>query len=171
MTRRPKKRRLPESLGPKLSKQTTAGAVDQVASGPVIQASRPYILLAICGLLILAVITVFGQTARHDFINFDDDIYVYDNPRVAAGVTLKGLNWAFLQPRYVDYWRPLSFLSHMLDCQFYGLWAGGHHLTNVLVHSAAAVVLFLVLRAMTGRMWPSAFVAAVFAIHPLRVES
>ena len=66
---------------------------------------------------------------------------------------------------------PLTWLSHMLDCQLYGLHAGGHHLTNVLLHAATAILLFLVLWRMTGDLWPSAFVAAVFAIHPLRVES
>ena len=148
-----------------------SGAVDRLASGSVSQVGGRYAVLAVCAFLLLAVALVFGQTASHDFVNFDDDVNVYDNPMVTAGVTLKGLAWAFLHPSHVDYWRPLSFLSHMLDCQLYGLWAGGHHLTNVLLHLVAAVVLFLVLRAMTGGMWRSAFVAAVFAIHPLRVES
>ena len=89
---------------------------------------------------------------------------------VARGLSLKGVEWAFTHI-VVSNWHPLTMLSHMLDCQLYGLNAGGHHLTNVLLHTATAILLFLVLRRMTGFLWRSAFVAAVFAIHPLRVES
>ena len=123
---------------------------------------------------------VFGQTLRHEFINFDDGGDVYDNPVVARGLTLKGMVWAF--SIHSSNWFPLTWLSHMLDCQLYGLHPWGHHLTNVLLHTATVIVLFLVLRQMTclrgeatatqaGNLWRSAFVAAVFAIHPLRVES
>jgi protein O-mannosyl-transferase len=124
----------------------------------------------ICGLLALAVFGVFGQTLRHGFVNFDDDKYVLGNPEVANGLTLSGVGWAFTHS-YANNWHPVTWLSHMLDCQLYGLNPGGHHLTNVLLHAAAAVLLFLVLRRMTAALWPSAFVAAVFAVHPLRVES
>jgi protein O-mannosyl-transferase len=122
--------------------------------------------------LTLAAITfaVFGQTLGHDFVNFDDDLYVYDNPMVAQGLTLKGIVWAFTHVHSAN-WHPLTWLSHMLDCQLYGLHPAGHHLTNVLLHTATVIALFLVLRQMTGALWRSAFVAAVFAIHPLRVES
>jgi tetratricopeptide (TPR) repeat protein len=124
---------------------------------------------AIC--LVLAAITfaVFGQTLRHDFVGYDDDDYVYKNPVVAKGLTLKGFVWAFSCHAYN--WHPLTWISHMLDCQLYGLHPGGHHLTNVLLHTATVIALFLVLWQMTGALWRSAFVAAVFAIHPLRVES
>ena len=120
----------------------------------------------------LAAITfaVFGQTLHHEFINFDDNDYVYENPVVARGLTFKGIVWAFTQTQSAN-WHPLTWLSHMLDCQLYGLHPGGHHLTNVLLHTATVIALFLVLRQMTGALWRSAFVAAVFAIHPLRVES
>jgi len=122
--------------------------------------------------IFLAAITfaVFGQTVRFGFVNYDDQASVYDNPVVTAGLTLRGLAWAFSHYNLAN-WIPLATVSHMLDCQFYGLDAGGHHLTNVLLHAASAIVLFLMLRAMTGVLWPSAFVAAVFAIHPLHVES
>src|SRR5271156_5665968 len=122
--------------------------------------------------LVLAAMTfaVFGQTLRHEFVNYDDDDYVYDDPVVARGLTFKGVIWAFTQSHAAN-WHPLTWLSHMLDCQFYGLNPGGHHLTNVLLHTATVILLFLVLRQMTGFFWRSAFVAAVFAIHPLRVES
>lgn len=126
--------------------------------------------LGIC--LGLAVITfaVFGQTVTHDFIDFDDNDYVYENPMVAQGLTFRGLAWAFTQFHSAN-WHPLTWISHMVDCQIYGLRPGGHHLTNVLIHAATAMALFLALRLMTGATWRSGFVAAVFAIHPLRAES
>ena len=96
--------------------------------------------------------------------------YVYENPQVSRGLTAQGIAWAFTHSHGAN-WHPLTWLSHMLDCQLYGLSAGGHHLTNVLLHAATAVLLFLVLRRMTGGFWPSALVAALFAVHPLRVES
>ncbi len=138
-------------------------AVD--ADGP----NHRWIAPGVC--LVLAAITfaVFGQTLHHEFVNFDDRDYVYENPVVARGLTLKGIAWAFSCHAYN--WHPLTWLSHELDCQLYGLNPGGHHLTNVLLHTATVIVLFLVLRQMTGALWRSAFVAAVFAIHPLRVES
>ena len=124
----------------------------------------------ICVFLVLLVAAVFGQTARFGFVNYDDPDYVSGNPVVKKGLTLQGAVWALTYGR-IGHWHPLTWLSHMADCQIYGLWAGGHHLTNVALHAAAAALLFLVLRDMTGKMWRSAFVAAVFAIHPLRVES
>jgi tetratricopeptide (TPR) repeat protein len=113
---------------------------------------------------------VFGQTLQHEFVNFDDDVYVYQNPMVTGGLTPAAVAWAFTHPHQAN-WHPLTSLSHILDCQFYGLNAGGHHFTNVLLHGASAILLFLVLRRMTAALWPSALVAALFAIHPLRVES
>ena len=128
------------------------------------------IALTICFLLALMVWGVFGQTLRHEFVNYDDDLYVYDNPFISRGVTLAGADWAITHPHGGN-WHPLTSLSHMLDCQIYGLNPAGHHGTNVLFHMATVILLFLVLRQMTGSLWRSAFVAAVFAIHPLRVES
>ncbi len=120
----------------------------------------------------LAAITfaVFGQTAGFSFVNFDDDVYVYENAQVAGGLSLKGLAWIFT---HLDchFYHPFTMLSLMVDYQLHGLHAGGYHLTNVVLHTASVILLFLVLRQMTGAMWRSAFVAAVFAIHPLRVES
>jgi len=133
-------------------------------------ADRRGTIPAICIFLAAIVFLVFGQTLRFPFINYDDDIHVYAQPEITAGITWHGVAWAF-RHSHTDYWHPVDFLSHMLDCQLYGLWAGGHHLTNVLLHAVVAVLLFLVLRRMTGALWRSAFVAAVFAIHPLRVES
>ncbi|MEP7015782.1 MAG: tetratricopeptide repeat protein [Verrucomicrobiota bacterium] len=147
--------------------------------------------LGICVFLIAITWIVFGQTLEHDFVNFDDKTYVYGDPVVTSGLTLPGIVWAFTHSHALN-WHPLTTISHMLDCQLFGLRAGGHHLPNVLLHTIAVLLLFFVLRDMTSNLavsgsgdagrdqrsrlqqrslWPSAFVAAVFAIHPLRVES
>ena len=126
--------------------------------------------VAVCGLLLLAVIAVFGQTVSHEFVNLDDADYVYENPHVRGGLTAEGTAWAITALDYFN-WHPLTWLSHMADYQLYGQKAGGHHLTNLVLHAAAAVLLFLALQRMTAALWPSAWAAAVFAIHPLRVES
>jgi tetratricopeptide (TPR) repeat protein len=120
----------------------------------------------------LAVIVwiAFGQAVRHEFVGYDDQSYVARNPRVTNGLTLDGIQWAFTHV-HVTNWHPLTMISHMLDCQLYGLQPWGHHLTNILLQAAAAILLFLALRNLTGDPWPSLFVAAVFAVHPLRVES
>ncbi|MGA3163238.1 MAG: tetratricopeptide repeat protein [Verrucomicrobiota bacterium] len=124
----------------------------------------------ICVLLAVAVFLVFGQTLRYDFVNYDDDVYFSSNPHVQAGLTWPGALWAFTTG-YDGIWHPLTWLSLMLDVDLFGTGPAGPHLTNVLLHAATAVLLFLVLRQMTGALWSSAFVAAIFSIHPLRVES
>jgi len=128
------------------------------------------ITIAVCIFLTAIIWIVFGQTLGHDFVNFDDDRYVYENPEVSRGLTLGGFKWV-LTHSHASLWHPLTTLSHMADCQIYGLKAGGHHFTNVALHNIGAVLLFLVFRAMTGCIWRSAFVAAIFAVHPVRVES
>jgi len=115
-------------------------------------------------------LAVFGQTVRHDFVNFDDDLYVYNTPAIRAGLTIQGIAQAFVSP-HAGNWHPLATISHMLDCQLYGLNAGGHHATNVVLHTIATLLLFCVLRQMTGAIWKSVIVAALFAVHPLHVES
>jgi Tfp pilus assembly protein PilF len=115
-------------------------------------------------------VAVFGQTSRYDFVNFDDDLYVYNAPLVQTGLTLRGIAFAF-SGEHARNWHPLTTISHMLDCQLYGLTPGGHHVTNVLLHTVAMLLLFWVLRQMTGAVWRSAIVAALFAVHPLHVES
>lgn len=127
--------------------------------------------LLICGSLALLVWAVFGQTIHDDFINYDDDIYIYNNPVIFRGLDIDKIAWAFTHNTGLDEWYPVTSISHMADWQLYGPNAGGHHLTNVLLHCTAAIFLFLTLQKMTAAMWRSAFVAAVFAIHPLRVES
>jgi protein O-mannosyl-transferase len=125
---------------------------------------------AVC--LVLAAITfaVFSQAAGFGFVNYDDGPYVYQNPVVTKGLTLKGVAWVFTHAD-CGFYHPLTMLSLMGDYQLHGLHAGGFHFTNVLLHAASVILLFLVLRQMTGALWRSAFVAAVFAIHPLRAES
>ncbi len=162
--RQPSTPELPERQG-----QIASVAIDR-PSGPAPQIRRPYRLTIICGLLVLAVGAVFVQTVNHDFINFDDNEYVFENPVVQRGLTRANTVWA-INAYYAGNWHPLTWLSHMLDCQLYHLKAGGHHITNVLLHAASTIVLFQALQRMTSAFWPSAWVAAVFALHPLRVES
>jgi len=124
----------------------------------------------VCLALVAITWFVFGQTLRHDFVNFDDHVYVYENPLVLRGLSTEGIIGAFTHTHALN-WHPLTTLSHMLDCQLYGLKAGDHHLTNVILHTISVLLLFLVLKQITGALWQSAFVAALFAIHPLHVES
>ena len=133
-------------------------------------ARRRWSAPAICLALAAITFVVFGQTLGQDFIGFDDDLYVTNNSIVAQGLTLHGIAWVFTHADCFLY-HPLTMLSLMTDAQVYGLHAGGFHFTNVLLHTASVILLFLVLRELTGAQWRSAFVAAVFAIHPLRAES
>ena len=124
----------------------------------------------ICLGLVVAVAGLYWPVQEFGFNNLDDPAYVMDNPHVLAGVTGKGLVWA-LVTREAEFWHPLTWLSHMVDCQLYGLKAGGHHVTNVLLHLANTLSLFWVLRRMSGAVWRSALVAALFGLHPLHVET
>jgi tetratricopeptide (TPR) repeat protein len=123
--------------------------------------------------LFIMTFTVYMQVMNHDFINFDDDIYVKDNFRVIKGISLSNILWAFslTEKHNTPYWHPLTWLSHMLDCQFFGLNAGMHHLTNLIFHIANTILLFYVLNLATGSVRRSAIVAALFAIHPVNIES
>ncbi len=126
--------------------------------------------LFVCLALAIAVTAVYWRATGYDFINLDDNLYVYDNPVVQGGLTGTGIAWAFTT--YGDnYWSPATYLSHMLDVEMFGLNAGRHHRTNLIVHALNAILLFWFLRASTGSRWRSAAVAALFALHPLRVES
>lgn len=144
---------------------------DDVASNRVAQSHAVWKSAVVCVLLAVAVWAVFGQTVRFDFINYDDDAVVYENPAVTRGLDLHEIGRVFTQNSGRDSWFPVTDISHMLDWQLYGPDAGGHHLTNLLLHAATAIVLFLVFQEMTGALRRSAFLAAAFAIHPLRVES
>jgi tetratricopeptide (TPR) repeat protein len=122
--------------------------------------------------LVLAVLVcgVFLQVSEFAFLTWDDDHYVTKNPRVQAGLTAKGVAWAFTS-FYASNWHPLTWLSHMLDVQLYGLDPAGHHRTSLLLHLATVLLLFLVLRRYTGATWRSFVVAGLFGVHPLRAES
>jgi tetratricopeptide (TPR) repeat protein len=124
----------------------------------------------ICVSLFALTWVVFGQTLRYDFVNYDDPRYVYQNTRITSGISAANVAWAFSHI-HSENWHPLTTITHMLDCQLHGLNAGWHHFTNVLLHCLAVVLLFVALERMTGALWRSAFVSAVFAVHPLHVES
>jgi tetratricopeptide (TPR) repeat protein len=141
-----------------------------LGTNPPARPGKPWMIFGICVFLLAIVWVVFGQTTGFDFVNFDDGQYVTENPQVTAGLTKQGILSAF-SSHATDNWVPLTTISHMLDCQIYDLAAGGHHFTNVLLHGASTILLFLTLHRMTRAMWRSAFVGAIFAIHPLRAES
>ncbi len=134
------------------------------------------VVLMICGLLVLLVLMIYWQTRAFTFLNYDDDLFVFKNGHVLRGLTWENVGWSLTagigkDAQDADYWRPLSLMSHMLDVSWFGLDAGAHHLMSVALHALTAVALFLVLRCMTAALWPSAFVAALFAVHPVHVES
>jgi protein O-mannosyl-transferase len=124
----------------------------------------------IYAVLILVTLAVFGQATQMSFINYDDDVYVTKNFNLQSGLTVKGICRAFGKP-YAEFWHPLTLLSLMLDYQLYGLNPSGYHLTNLIFHILSTLLLFWLFNRMTGAVWRSAFVAAVFAMHPLHVES
>jgi protein O-mannosyl-transferase len=141
------------------------------AANPVIVRPR-FPLWLMAGLLALVTIALYWPATGYDFVNYDDPDYVTTNPHVQGGLTWAGLAWAFGRVHGEGtYWHPLSWVSHMVDCQLYGLRPWGHHLTNVLFHAANAVLVFLVFRRMTGAFWRCLMLAALFAVHPLQVDS
>jgi tetratricopeptide (TPR) repeat protein len=127
-------------------------------------------LWKVCACLAVAVVALYWRVLGNMFVNFDDGDYVYDNSHVKSGLSLDNVQWALTNISHGN-WHPLTWLSHMLDAQWFGPNPAGHHLVSVLWHAANAVALLVVLWRMTGRLWRSAFVAALFALHPLRVES
>jgi hypothetical protein len=126
--------------------------------------------LAIGLALILAAFLVYAQVGTFDFTSYDDPLYVTDNTHVQAGLTLESIKWATVAV-VASNWMPVTLLSHMLDCELFHLQSGMHHLTNVFLHLLASLLLFATLKRATGARWPSAFVAMIFALHPLHVES
>src|SRR5574340_1611211 len=127
-------------------------------------------LLGIGLFLGLSTLVAYWPITRHEFVNYDDPDYVTANPYVQAGLTAKGFVWVW-HSEVARNWHPITMLSHMLDCQLYGLRPGWHHLTSLLFHIANSSLLLLLLWQMTGAVWRSGFVAALFALHPLHVES
>jgi protein O-mannosyl-transferase len=165
-----------EEFSPTRARPETSGhggnqnSISNNASPAEWQSHPRWLTAAICLVLAAMVWVVFGQTRHFEFINYDDPHYVYDNPVFNQGLKWHAIVWSFTHQNEHE-WFPVTYVTRMLDFQLYGANAGGHHLTNVLLHMATAILLFLLLRRMTGRLWSAAFVAAVFAIHPLRVES
>jgi Flp pilus assembly protein TadD len=129
----------------------------------------PQKVIIVC-LLVAVTAIVYGQVIHHKFVNFDDDQYVTKNPYIWRGLSRQSIVWAF-STTYANFWHPLTWLSHILDCQLFGRKAGMHHLSGLLLHLASTVLLFLFLFKSTKAVWCSAAVAALFAIHPLHVES
>src|SRR5208337_4804419 len=122
--------------------------------------------------VILTVVTlaVFWQVNQYGFVNFDDYVYVIENDHIQSGITPDGFRWAF-STTYAEFWHPLTWLSLMFDYQLHGLNAGGYHVTNLILHILSTLLLFWLFNRMTGALWRSAFVAALFALHPFHVES
>ena len=130
---------------------------------------KKYIYLIVI-FLIIACLAAFGRIAGNDFINFDDNLYITENHHVQSGFNFENIKWAFTTFHH-SYWHPLTWLSHMLDWNLFGANASGHHLVNLMLHIGSVLLLFLFLNRTTNNIWPSAFAAALFALHPLRVES
>ncbi len=126
--------------------------------------------LWLCLLLAGVTFVAFERVRVNEFVNYDDDKYVTKNPHVNEGLSRESIVWAFTES-HASNWHPLTWISHMIDCRLFGTNAAGHHITNLLLHVANTILLFLLLKWMTGSLWPSVFAAVAFAIHPLGVES
>jgi hypothetical protein len=127
-------------------------------------------IAAVCMLLVVMTLAVYMQVGNHQFVNYDDKDYVTENSYIADGVSTDNILWAFTSVNAGN-WHPVTWISHMADVQFYGMNPRGHHLTNVLIHTASSLLLLLLLFRLSGSLWQSSFVAALFALHPLHVES
>lgn len=127
-------------------------------------------IFLICITIVIAMLAVYWQVNKFDFLVFDDNVYITDNIHIKSGFTPDGLRWAFTTT-YFDGWHPLIWLSYFLDYKLFGLNAGGYHVTNLILHILSSLLLFGLFIRMTGEIWKSAFVAAFFALHPLHVES
>jgi tetratricopeptide (TPR) repeat protein len=132
--------------------------------------NRPRWKYIICLFLVVTTLAVYWQVSNYEFLNYDDDLYISKNYHVKAGLNMSGLIWSFTTAK-MNYWLPLTWLSHMLDFQLYGMNAGGHHMTSLLFHIINTLLLFFLFKRMTGDIWKSAFASALFALHPLHVES
>ncbi|MGA9772298.1 MAG: tetratricopeptide repeat protein [Blastocatellia bacterium] len=150
-----------------MAKKRNHGDKTNLEKQTVVKPTRDLLIAATLAVVTLA---VYGQVVNHQFINYDDDLYIHNNPMVIGGLTLKGIGWAFTT-FHAGNWHPLTWLSHMLDSQLFGLSAGGHLIMNALIHVANTVLLYLFLKRVTRASWQSALVAALFALHPMHVES
>ena len=152
------------------SKSNTGSAATKAAEMPAIRTPSPAVGWGVAACLALGTVLLFARATGNGFVNYDDPDYVTANEHVKAGVTAAGLKWAFFSGD-ISYWHPLTWVSHMVDWQLYGDRPAGHHATSVAWHALTAVMAWLALRRLTGLFWTSAVCAALFAWHPLRVES
>jgi len=165
-----KRRSKKKSPRKKKSLQTKAISENTLDSSKTLDFRGRFLTRLVCLLLILATSAVYWHVTGHDFVLLDDDIYVYENRYVQNGLTSDSMIWAFTTT-HAGFKIPLTWLSLMLDFELYGLNAGGYHLTSLLLHIANVLLVFFILKLMTGALWRSGFVAALFALHPLHVES
>ncbi|MCP4902361.1 MAG: tetratricopeptide repeat protein [bacterium] len=152
---------------PHKQSRTTAS---KPVKNPLVSSTRRQNVVLVSVFLSLAVVVVFGQAVNFDFVSLDDPDYVIENPAVNQGLSKASVRWAFTSV-HASNWHPLTWISHMVDCELFGLDPGGHHAINVLFHLLATLLLFIALKRLTDCLWPSALVATLFAIHPLRAES
>ena len=132
--------------------------------------SQKQIILLISAAIVITTLVAYEPIRHNGFVNYDDNDYIFDNAQVKSGITWESLGQAFTKP-HSFMWHPLTTISHMLDYQLFGLNPLGHHLVSILIHIANALLLFWILKNITGTMWASAFVAGIFALHPIQVES
>ena len=149
---------------------STQAETHPATEAPHVMTRRHFPAWLMAVFLVLVTIAVYWSATRCDFVTYDDYMYVLDNTHVTSGLTLENVRWAF-RSDYAANWHPLTWMSHMLDCQMFGLKPWGHHLSSVLLHGLNAGLVFVLLYLLTGAPWRSLLVAALFALHPLRVES
>jgi hypothetical protein len=133
-----------------------------------INISRAKQIMLVYALLAIFTLAVFWQLHNHEFVNLDDNVYVTENVYVQKGISFEGFQWAFSTTQ-AEFWHPLTWLSLMVDHQLYGLNAGGYHMTSLILHILSTLLLFWLFNRMTKSIWRSAFVAALFALHPLHI--
>ena len=167
MAKKKKAKKKPLAKGKATSSPLTKA---QVKGFEEIDTAKNTLKVVICLFLIVATFCVYSQVQDHEFINYDDYQYIKDNWKIKSGLSKESISWAFTT-FYAYNWFPITWLSHALDYQLYGLNPKGHHLTNLFFHIANALILFMVLLRMPGKLWRCAFIAAMFAFHPLNVES
>ena len=149
--------------------------ISEAPPSVAVSRDRRRLVWSVCAVLVVLTLLIFGQAAQYGFVALDDDVYVDRNPALTVGLSAKGMVWAFTTnltklSETAEYWQPLTSISRLADYQAYGFKAGGHHFTSVLVHLATGLALFGALYRLTGRLWRSAFVAALFLVHPMHVE-
>jgi protein O-mannosyl-transferase len=153
-----------------MPRPSTQAETKPATEAPLVMTRRHFPVWLMAVFLVLVTMAVYWSATRGDFVTYDDYMYVLDNTHVTSGLTLENVRWAF-RSDYAANWHPLTWLSHMLDCQMFGLKPWGHHLSSVLLHGLNAGLVFVLLHLLTGAPWRSLLVAALFALHPLRVES